>query len=180
MKNHFLLLLLCLAALYACTNRPDELLNQEAGIQHAKQVSIFQSKDSQQQWILQADAVDFVGLNQAVLHAPRLLLRENGQDKARVSGQRGTFDYGKQLVSIEGHARVRALAEDALLTSEQFFYDVQKDHIWSDDKTVVTRADATITARNGIETDSKLNRIEFKQQHTRLPDNPSAFKEGLK
>ena len=48
---------------------------------------------------------------------------------------------------------------------------MDKDRIWSDKKTIVTRATAKITARGGIETDSKLTQIEFKKQSTQLPKN---------
>ena len=49
------------------------------------------------------------------------------------------------------------------------FYDVDKNRIWSDDKTTVPRGAAKITARGGVETDSKLTKIELKKQSTRLP-----------
>ncbi len=46
---------------------------------------------------------------------------------------------------------------------------MDKDRIWSDGKTVITRGGAKVTARGGVETDSKLVKIEIKKQTTRLP-----------
>lgn len=167
MRKYAALLLLCLA-LAACSNKPD-FTPEEEDIQHAEEVAIFEAKDSQKKWILRADAVNFEDLSSAVLINPRLLLRQDGKDSAEVSGDSGSFNYLKKLVSIEGHARVHSFNENVTLETDRFFYDIDKDRIWSDKNTVVTRASAKITARGGIETDSKLTKIEFKKQSTRLP-----------
>ena len=98
-----------------------------------------------------------------------LLLKQNGQDSARVTGNTGTFDYEQKLITIQGAAQINALLERTVLTTERFFYDVNKDRVWSDLKTTITRGSAKAVARGGIETDSKLTRIELKQQATRLP-----------
>ena len=163
--------ILCLLAfcLSACSAEAEK--TEAEDIQRAENVTLFESKDSQHKWLLRAEKVDFDNLNSAVLHNPHLLLRENGQDSAEVSGQRGTFDYAKKLVSIEGNALVKSFTEQVTLATDRFFYDVDKDRIWSDKKTTVTRATAKITARGGIETDSKLTQIEFKKQSTQLPKN---------
>ncbi len=155
--------------LFACSAEEEKPAGED--IQRADNVTIFESKDSQHKWLLKADEVDFDDLNSAVLHNPHLLLRENGQDSAEISGKRGTFDYTKKLVSIEGDALVKSFTEKVTLATERFFYDVDKDRIWSDKKTTVTRGTAQITARGGIETDSKLTKIEFKKQSTQLPKN---------
>ncbi|MBQ8844200.1 MAG: LPS export ABC transporter periplasmic protein LptC [Elusimicrobiaceae bacterium] len=165
-----LVFLLSLAfCLSACSAEEEKTAGED--LQRAENVTLFESKDSQHKWMLRAEKVDFDDLNSAVLHNPHLLLRENGKDSAEVSGQRGTFDYAKKLVSIEGNALVKSFTEQVTLATDRFFYDVDKDRIWSDKKTTVTRATAKITARGGIETDSKLTRIEFKKQSTQLPKN---------
>lgn len=75
----------------------------------------------------------------------------------------------KKLVTIDGNALITSFAEDVVIATEHVFYDVDKDRIWSDSKTTVTRGAAKVTARGGIETDSKLTKIELKKQSTRLP-----------
>ncbi len=163
-------------ALTACTKKEDISPEESAGRQVATHVSIFESKDSQNQWILTADAVDFAELKTATLKNPVLLLKQNGEDSARVSGETGTFDYEKKQVSIQGDARIDSFADGAVLTTERFFYDVAKDRVWSDVKTVITRGTAKAVARGGIETDSKLVRIELKQQTTHVPKNRHELK----
>ncbi|MBO7237673.1 MAG: LPS export ABC transporter periplasmic protein LptC [Elusimicrobiaceae bacterium] len=157
-----------LLGLVACGGQPGSASNEEDQ-QKATEVTIFQAKDSQNKWILHADEVDFEDMTRAVLTNPHLLLREGGKDSAEISGKRGIMDYGNKIVSIEGNARVHSLTQQVLLTTERFFYDIDKDHIWSDKKTIVTRGDTKITAKGGIETDSKLRKIEFKKQSTKLP-----------
>ena len=159
-------LALCLSA---CSAEAEKSASED--VQRAENVTLFESKGSQHKWLLRAEKVDFDNLNSVVLHNPHLLLRENGQDSAEVSGLKGTFDYTKKLVSIEGNALVKSFTQQVTLATDRFFYDVDKDRIWSDKKTVVTRDDAEITARGGIETDSKLTKIEFKKQSTKLPKN---------
>jgi len=141
----------------------------EEEVQKAKEVTLFQAKDSENQWVLHADEVDFENMTHAVLTNPHLLLRQDGKDSAEISGKRGILDYNDKTVSIEGDARVHSLTQQILLTTERFFYDIDTDRVWSDKKTLVTRGTAKITARGGIETDSKLQKIEFKKQSTRLP-----------
>ena len=158
-----------LALLLAACGGSESFSPDEDDIQTAKEVTLFQAKDSQNKWILHADEVDFENMSHAVLINPHLLLREDGQDSAEVSGKRGIMDYETKTVSIEGDARVHSLTQQVLLTTERFFYDIDKDRIWSDKKTLVTRGNAKITAKNGIETDSKLRKIEFKNQSTQLP-----------
>ncbi len=175
MKHTGLLLLLsCL--LCACGGEKN-FSPEDGDIQRAEGVTIFESKDSQKKWVLRADEVDFQDLNNAVLTNPRLLLRENGEDSAEVLGKRGTFDYTKKQVTIEGNALVRSFIEKTDLTTERFFYDIDKDRVWSDTKTIVTRANTKVTARGGIETDSKLQVIELKKQTTHLPQDIKELQE---
>ena len=152
----------------------------EEEMQRAKNVTLFQAKDSQNKWILHADEVDFEDMTHAVLTNPHLLLREDGKDSAEVSGKRGILDYNDKSVSIEDDARVHSLTQQILLTTDRFFYDIDKDRVWSDKKTLVTRGTAKITARGGIETDSKLQKIEFKKQSTKLPVNPKELQGAVK
>lgn len=171
--------LLFVFLLGACGNEK-KFSPDDGDMQRAEQVTIFESKDSQKKWILRADEVDFADLNNAVLFNPRLLLRENGQDSAEVTGDKGTFDYVKKLVSIEGNARVHSFKEQTDLTTDRFFYDVNKDRVWSDKKTVVVRGNTKVTAQGGIETDSKLNVIELKKQTTQLPQNVKQLQSEVK
>ena len=174
MKQSILFCTLCL--LVACAKPENFSPDENAGVQIANRVSIFESKDNQKQWVLTADAVDFADLTSATLKNPKLLLKQNGQDSARVSGESGTFDYNQKLVTIEGNAQVNSLTERTLITTERFFYDVNNDRIWSDQKTTITRGTAKSVARGGIETNSKLTRIELKKQSTRLPQQASELK----
>ena len=174
MKNSILFCALCLLA--ACAKPETFSPDDNAGVQIANRVSIFESKDNQKQLVLTADAVDFADLTSATLKNPELLLKQNGQDSARVSGESGTFDYNQKLVTIEGNAQVNSLTERTLITTERFFYDVNNDRIWSDQKTTITRGTAKSVARGGIETNSKLTRIELKKQSTRLPQQASELK----
>lgn len=162
------LLPLCLAA---CGAESKFSPNDEQGLQLADKVSLFESKDSQKKWVLDAEQVDFADLNNAVLKKPVLFLKENGQDIATVTGDIGTFDYAKKKVGIEGNAQVKSLTQQVTLNTHRFYYDVDKDRVWSDDKTIIIRGSAKSTAREGIETDSKLQRIELKKQSTALPQN---------
>lgn len=159
-----------LLLLAACSHPDTASLDEESG-QKATQVTIFQAKDSQNKWILHADKVDFEDMTRAILTNPHLVLREDGQDSAEINGKRGILDYGHKIVSIEGNARVHSLTQQTLLTTDRFFYDIDKDHVWSDKETIVTRGKTKITAKKGIETDSKLRKIEFKNQFTQLPDS---------
>ena len=169
-------LLAGLMLLSACGKKDTFSPEDNAGVQLATNVSIFESKDNQKQWILTADAVDFAELGNSTLKNPVLLLKQNGQDSARVSGNTGTFDYLKKQVTIAGNARIHALTERVLITAERFFYDVNQDKIWSDAKTVITRGTAKSIARGGIITDSKLNKIELKQHTTRVPKTKDELK----
>ena len=83
----------------------------------------------------------------------------------------GTFDYAKQLVTIEGNAVLESLTEKARITAPRFFYDITQDKIWSDARTVITRGTARSVAINGVETNSKLTKIVIKKHATQLPKN---------
>ncbi len=178
MKKFFglLFVLVCLAACSA--DKP--LSSDDEDVQQATDVTLFESKDSQNKWVLHADKVNFEDMTRAVLINPHLMLRENGQDSTEVSGKRGTLDYANKLVSIDGNVRVNSLLQKILLTSDHIYYDIDKDRIWSDSKTVVTRGSGKITAKNGIETDSKLHKIQFKKQTTQLPTNPDELQGVIK
>lgn len=162
-------LLAALLCLGACGGSNEFSPAEDTGMQLASQVSLFESKDSQKKWLLRADAVDFADLKSATLKTPNLLLKENGTDSASVTGKTGVFDYPTKVVTIEGDAKIHSFTEKLLIEAERFFYDVDKDRIWSDGKTVITRGGAKVTARGGVETDSKLAKIEIKKQTTRLP-----------
>ena len=87
---------LFLLTLAACGGKDSFAPEDDAGLQLASKVSIFEAKDSQKKWLLTAENVDFADLQSATLKNPELLLKENGQDSARVSGDSGTFDYTKK------------------------------------------------------------------------------------
>ncbi len=178
--NKWLVTLIACVCVAACNGEKENFSPDEGDMQRARQVSLFESKDSQNKWILHADEVDFEDMQHAVLFHPRLLLRENGQDSAQVTGEQGILDYSKKLVTIERNARVESFLQDAVLTTDRFFYDIDKDRVWSDKKTLVTRGNTKVTAKAGIETDSKLRKIEFKKQSTELPLNPDELREGVK
>ena len=171
-----LLFLLSLLGLAACDTSKEFAPDENAGMQVAKQVAIFESKDNQKQWVLRAETVDFSDLQTATLKNPDLLLKENGTDSASVTGKTGSFDYLKKKVSIEGNARIKSFTENVVITADRFFYDVNKNRIWSDDKTIITRGGVKVTAKEGVVTDSKLARIEIKNQTTRLPEDTRELK----
>ena len=172
----YAVLLFTFMFLCACGKKESFAPEENTGVQLATNVSIFESKDSQKQWILTADAVDFSDLGSSTLKNPVLLLKQDGQDSARVTGNLGTFDYLKKQVTIEGNARIHSLTERVLITTERFFYDVNEDKIWSNTKTTITRDTAKAVARGGVVTDSKLTKIELKQQSTRVPKSKSELK----
>ncbi|MBR3632393.1 MAG: LPS export ABC transporter periplasmic protein LptC [Elusimicrobiaceae bacterium] len=176
--NKIILITLLACTLTACSSEKS-FSPEEEDVQKANQVVIFESKDSQNKWILQAAEVDFEDMEHAVLTHPHLLLREQGMDSAEVTGKRGLLNYSKKLVAIDGDARVHSFKQKATLTTDRFFYDVDKDRIWSDKKTIVIRGNTKMTAQKGIETDSKLRKIEFKEQITQLPDNPDELREAV-
>lgn len=168
-----------LLILSACTKKESFSPDDSGEAQIANRVSIFESKGSQQQWLLTAQAVDFADLTNATLKNPILLLKQNGQDSARISGDTGTFNYEKKRVTIEGNAQINAITEQTLITAPRFFYDIEPDRAWSNQKTIITRGSAKTIARGGIETDSKLTKIELKQQTTRLPQEVRELKTHL-
>ncbi|MBP5429706.1 MAG: LPS export ABC transporter periplasmic protein LptC [Elusimicrobiaceae bacterium] len=170
--KYFAVLLVSILALAACSGSPSATSEDEDS-QVATHVSIFSSKENQKQWVLQAVSVNFENMQNATLKEPRLVLKQDGKDSATVSGELGTFDYEKQLVSIEGNATLTSLTEKAVITASEFFYDIAKDKIWSSTKTTITRGTARSVAKNGIETDSKLTKIIIKKHATRLPENRS-------
>lgn len=167
MRKNLLIFTACLLA--ACGGSDSFAPADNAGMQLATKVSIFESQDNQKKWLLTAESVDFADLQSATLKKPELLLKENGQDSARVSGDTGKFDYTRKMVSIDGNARIKSLTENVVIATDHIFYDVDKNRIWSNDKTTVTRGAAQVVARGGVETDSKLTKIELKKQSTRLP-----------
>ena len=156
--------------LTACSENNSSPL-EEDDAQVANHVSIFSSKENQKQWVLNAQSVNFENMQNATLKEPRLLLKQDGQDRATVSGNMGLFDYTKQLVTIEGNAILDSITERARITAPRFFYDVGQDKIWSDTRTVITRGSARSVAINGIETDSKLTKIVIKKHATQLPQS---------
>ena len=74
--------LACLLA--ACGGSGDFTPDENAGMQLATKVSIFESQDNQKKWLLTAESVDFADLQSATLKKPELLLKEDGKDSARV------------------------------------------------------------------------------------------------
>ena len=174
MKQSWCLLLASLL-LISCSDKKNAAL-EEDDAQVATHVSIFSSKDNQKQWMLQSHSVNFENMQNATLKDPHLLLKQNGQDSATVSGDMGLFDYAKQLVTIEGNAVLESLTEKAKITAPRFFYDVSKDKIWSDARTVITRGTARSVAIHGVETDSKLNKIIIKKHATQLPQSMQELK----
>lgn len=154
--------------LTACSGKSKAPL-QEEDAQIATNVAIFSSKENQKQWVLNATSVNFENMQSATLKNPYLILKENGMDSATVTGEVGTFDYAKQLVTIEGDALLKSLTQKARISAPRFFYNVETDRIWSDARTVITRGTARSVAINGVETDSKLNRIIIKKHATQLP-----------
>ncbi len=173
-----LLLTLLSASLLGACQSSKTPSTQEGDSQLATHVSIFSSKENQKQWVLHADAVNFENMQSATLKNPRLLLKQNGQDSATVSGHTGTFDYEKQLVTIEGNAVLESLDEKARITAQRFFYDIAHDKIWSDVRTVITRGTARSVAINGVETDSKLTKIIIKKHATQLPKSRQELQRG--
>lgn len=162
--------------LSACEQPGTDSSAEDAGLQVANRVSLFESKGSQKQWLLTAEAVDFADLTSATLKNPELLLKQNGQDSARVQGDSGSFDYTNKLITVEGDARVESLGAKVVITTERFFYDINKDLIWSDQKTTILRGTAKSVAHEGIETDSKLTKIVLKKHTTRLPQDSQELK----
>lgn len=157
------------AFLCACHAKTASPTQDEADTQLATNVSIFSSQENQKKWVLHADTVNFENGQTATLKNPQLVLKQNGQDSAAVSGHTGTFDYAKQLVTIEGNAVLESLDEKTRITAQHFFYDIAQDKIWSDVRTVITRGTARSVAIHGVETDSKLNKISIKKHATQLP-----------
>ena len=124
-------------ALGAC-GQSSSIPVEEADTQLATHVSIFSSKENQKEWVLHADSVNFENMQRATLKNPMLVLKQNGQDSARISGNTGTFDYAAQQVTIQGNAVLESLSEQARLTAAAFFYDIAQDKIWSDSRTVMS------------------------------------------
>ena len=153
----------------ACHSHSSSPTQDEADTQLATNVSIFSSQENQKKWVLHADSVNFEHMQNATLKNPKLLLKQNGQDSATVEGHTGTFDYAKQLVTIEDNAVLESLDEKARITAQRFFYDIAQDKIWSDARTVITRGTARSVAIHGVETDSKLNKSIIKKHATQLP-----------
>ena len=170
MKQLFVLLLTAVL-LEACSSKTSTPAQDEADTQLATYVSIFSSKKKQKKWVLHADVVNFENMQNATLKNPALVLKQNGKDSATVSGQTGSFDYAKQLVTIEGNGVLESLDEKARITAQRFFYDIAQDKIWSDVRTVITRGSARSVAIHGVETDAKLNKIRIKKHATQLPKN---------
>lgn len=173
--KQLLVFLLIICGLCACSTKKAPQM-QQGDTQLATHVSIFSSKENQKEWVLYADSVNFENMQNATLKDPRLLLKQDGKDSARVSGETGTFDYAGQLVSIEGNAVLESLTEKTRITASRFFYNIEQDKIWSDARTVITRGTARSVAINGVETDSKVTKITIKKHATRLPQNRSELK----
>lgn len=174
--RYFWVVLSVLFFLSACGKKEAFSPDDNDGVQIANRVSIFESKDNQKQWLLTAEAVDFADLTRATLKNPKLQLKQNGADSAVVTADTGTFDYPNKIITVEGNAQINSLTEQLKITTERFFYDVNQDKVWSDQKTIITRGSGKAVARGGIETDSKLKKIVLKQHATRVPQNASELK----
>ena len=176
----FLYLFFAVLATAACQGKKDFSPNEEAGLQRANAVSIFESKDSQKRWILNSRDVDFSDLQNAALVEPELLWKDNGKDAGKVTAERGVFNYAQRLVTLQGHVKAVSLIHGLTLETDHIYYDVDKDRVWSDKKTIVTRGGVRTVAKNGVETNSKLTQIEFKKQSTALPATVKELKGQLK
>lgn len=157
--------------LLAACGSEDDVQKDEAHEQLATEVSIFASKDNQKEWMLLADTVNFADAKNATLSHPSLLLKQDGKDSARITGETGSFDYSKRWVEIKGNAVIESFTEHLTIKTNRFFYNIDTDTIWSDGKTVITREGASITAEKGVETNSKLTKIEFRKQTTHVPSS---------
>ncbi len=174
--RYFWAVLSVLVLLSACGKKEAFSPDDNDGVQIANRVSIFESKDNQKQWLLTAEAVDFADLTPATLKNPKLQLKQNGENSAVVTADTGSFDYPNKIITVEGNAQINSLTEQLNITTERFFYDVNQDKVWSDQKTIITRGSGKSVARGGIETDSKLKKIVLKQHATRVPQNASELK----
>lgn len=161
--------------LLAACGGADEAQKDEEHEQLATEVSIFASKGNQKEWILLADTVNFADAQNATLSHPSLVLKQDGKDSASITGKIGSFDYLKRLVKIEGNAVIESFTEHLTIKTNRFFYNIDTDTIWSDGKTVIIRDGASITAEKGVETNSKLTKIEFRKQTTRVPTSVKNF-----
>ena len=166
------LLTLCLAA---CGGEK-EFSPDDGDMQRAENVTIFESKDSQKRWMLYSKDVDFSNMQNAALDSPELFLKENGQDSAKITAARGIFNYPKKTVTLKGKVKALSFTQNLTLETDYMYYDVDKDRVWTDAKTLVTRGGVRTTAKNGIETNSKLTKIEFKNQSTQLPQTVEEIK----
>lgn len=164
----------CLVLLAACGNAQQAIPEEQE--QLAQQVSIFASKDNQKKWILLADSVNFENMQSAVLYKPSLLLKQDGEDSARLTGNTGSFNYPKHLVTIEGNAVIQSFLENLTISANRFFYNIDSNTVWSDGKTTITRGSAVSIAKGGVVTDNKLSRIELKKHTTRLPVSSTELK----
>jgi len=172
-----ILLLLFFVMLAGCSSEKTEAIDAEQE-QLANRVSIFASKDNQKEWMLFAETVDFADMQSATLQHPSLILKQDGQDSASITGNIGIFDYTRRLVSIEGNAVIISYTEKLTIKANRFFYSIDSGRIWSDTKTVITRGTATVTAKGGVETDAKLTKISLKKQTTRLPVSAQELQRG--
>lgn len=168
--------LFIILALGACGSEKNFSPNEDPGMQKANTVSIFESKDSQKRWMLNSKDVDFSDMQNAALDRPELILKENGQDSAKITATRGIFNYPKKTVTLKGKVKALSFTQNLVLETDYMYYDVDKDRVWTNAKTLVTRGGVRTTAKNGIETNSKLTKIEFKNQSTQLPQTVEEIK----
>lgn len=176
MKKQTLWILVCLLLTAACGSDKKFSPNEDPGMQKANVVSIFESKASQKQWILNSKDVDFSDMENAALDEPELILKENGKDSARITAKRGIFNYPQKMVTLKGDVKARSFTQNLTLDTDHLFYDVNKDRVWTEAKTIITRGGVKTTAQNGVVTNSKLTQIEFKRQSTQLPKTVEELK----
>lgn len=163
------ILILGLLSAAGCGGEKNFSPNEEPGLQTANTVSIFESKSSQKRWVLNSKNVDFSDMQNAVLEKPELLWKEEDADSGKVTSDRGLFNYTQKLVTLTGRVKAESFLQNLTLETDRIYYDVNKDRVWTDQKTVVTRGGIKTVAKNGVETNSKLTQIEFKNQATQLP-----------
>lgn len=174
--KHCLLFLLAAFVFGGCGSDKKFSPNEDPGMQKANTVSIFESKGSQKRWILNSRDVDFSDMQNAALESPELLLKENGQDSAKITAERGIFNYPSKLVTLRGKVKATSFTQKLTLETDHMYYDVNKDRVWTEAKTIVTRGGVRTTAKNGVVTNSKLTQIEFKRQTTQLPQTLQEIK----
>lgn len=86
---------------------------------------------------------------------------EDGRERATVVADGGELDQRTSRMVARGNVVLTVRDDGRKVESPELNYDPDRDRIWSDSATVLTRADGRVTRGSSFESDLQFNNIEI-------------------